>query len=207
MCTVSVSSPDSSYYENWPGPNSISRVCFNRNGTFSGPFLINLHRLLWAIFQVNGTMAHGPLPSQSLPDKARLNGAGSTWWSQIEWDWVDLMKPDLMGPGRPDEARLNGAGSTWWSQIEWGWVDLMKPDWMGPCWPDEARLNGARLTWWSQIEWGQVDLMKPDLMGPGRPDGATLNWAGSTWWGHIELGPDGTWVGWVWGWIDLLPNF
>ena len=33
MCTVSVSWPDSSYYENWPGPNSISRVCFNRNGT------------------------------------------------------------------------------------------------------------------------------------------------------------------------------
>ena len=33
MCTVSVSSPDTSYYENWPGPNSISRVCFNRNGT------------------------------------------------------------------------------------------------------------------------------------------------------------------------------
>ena len=34
---------------------------------FNGPFLIILHRLLWAIFQVNGTMAHGPLPSQSLP--------------------------------------------------------------------------------------------------------------------------------------------
>ena len=33
---------------------------------FNGPFLIILHRLLWAIFQVNGTMAHGPLPSQSL---------------------------------------------------------------------------------------------------------------------------------------------
>ena len=33
MCTVSVSSPDTSYYENWPGPNSISRLCFNRNGT------------------------------------------------------------------------------------------------------------------------------------------------------------------------------
>ena len=33
MCTVSVSWPDSSYYENWPGPNTISRVCFNRNGT------------------------------------------------------------------------------------------------------------------------------------------------------------------------------
>ena len=32
MCTVSVSSPDTSYYENW-GPNSISRLCFNRNGT------------------------------------------------------------------------------------------------------------------------------------------------------------------------------
>ena len=25
--------PDTSYYENWPGPNSISRLCFNRNGT------------------------------------------------------------------------------------------------------------------------------------------------------------------------------
>ena len=33
MCTVSVSSPDISYYENWLGRNSISRVCFNRNGT------------------------------------------------------------------------------------------------------------------------------------------------------------------------------
>ena len=29
-------------------------------------FLVILHRLWWAIFQVNGTMAHGPLPSQSL---------------------------------------------------------------------------------------------------------------------------------------------
>ena len=35
MCTVSVSWPDSSYYENWPGPNLIPRVCFNRNGTLS----------------------------------------------------------------------------------------------------------------------------------------------------------------------------
>ena len=30
---------------------------------FNGLFLIILHRLQWAIFQVNGTMAHGPLPS------------------------------------------------------------------------------------------------------------------------------------------------
>ena len=43
-------------------------VFFNVNDIeiFNGPFLIILHRLLWAIFQVNGTMAHGPLPSQSL---------------------------------------------------------------------------------------------------------------------------------------------
>ena len=34
MCTVSISSPDTSYYENWPGPNPISRVCFKRNGTW-----------------------------------------------------------------------------------------------------------------------------------------------------------------------------
>ena len=34
----------------------------------NGPFHIILHRLWWAIFQVNGTMAHGPLPSQSLPN-------------------------------------------------------------------------------------------------------------------------------------------
>ena len=26
MCTVSVSSPDTSYYENWPEPNPISRA-------------------------------------------------------------------------------------------------------------------------------------------------------------------------------------
>ena len=40
---------------------------FNDFEIFNGPFLIILQRLLWAIFQVNGTMAHGPLPSQSLP--------------------------------------------------------------------------------------------------------------------------------------------
>ena len=39
---------------------------FNDFEIFNGPFLIILHRLLWAIFQLNGTMAHGPLPSQSL---------------------------------------------------------------------------------------------------------------------------------------------
>ena len=39
---------------------------FNDFEIFNGPFLITLHRLWWAIFQVNGTMAHGPLPSQSL---------------------------------------------------------------------------------------------------------------------------------------------
>ena len=40
---------------------------FNDFEIFYGPFLIILHRLWWAISQVNGTMAHGPLPSQSLP--------------------------------------------------------------------------------------------------------------------------------------------
>ena len=39
---------------------------FNDFEIFNGPFLIILHRLWWAIFQINGTMAHGPLPSQSL---------------------------------------------------------------------------------------------------------------------------------------------
>ena len=33
MCTVSDSSPNTSYYENWPGPNPVSRVCLYRNGT------------------------------------------------------------------------------------------------------------------------------------------------------------------------------
>ena len=35
LCTVSVSSPNTSYYENWPGPNPISRVCVYRNGTYA----------------------------------------------------------------------------------------------------------------------------------------------------------------------------
>ena len=39
---------------------------FNDFEILYGPFLIILHRLLRAIFQVNGTMVHGPLPSQSL---------------------------------------------------------------------------------------------------------------------------------------------
>ena len=38
-----------------------------------------LHRLLWAIFQVNGTMAHDPLPSQSL------------WKLDIFWYIEELM--------------------------------------------------------------------------------------------------------------------
>ena len=45
MCTVSVSSPDSPYYENWPGPSPISRLCFYRNGTLA-------RCLLWLILFV-----------------------------------------------------------------------------------------------------------------------------------------------------------
>ena len=47
-------------------PNGPFSAFFNDFEIVNGPFLINLHRLLWAIYQVNGTMAHGPLPSQSL---------------------------------------------------------------------------------------------------------------------------------------------
>ena len=47
-------------------PNGSFSAFFNDFEIFYGPLLINLHRLLWAIFQVDGTMAHGPLPSQSL---------------------------------------------------------------------------------------------------------------------------------------------
>ena len=47
-------------------PNGPFSAFFNDFEIFNGPFLIIVHRLLWAIFQVNGTMAHGPLPSQSL---------------------------------------------------------------------------------------------------------------------------------------------
>ena len=47
-------------------PNGPFSAFFNDFEIFNGPFLIILHKLLWAIFQVNGTMAHGPLPSQSL---------------------------------------------------------------------------------------------------------------------------------------------
>ena len=50
-------------------PNGPFSAFFNDFEIFNGPFLIILHRLLWAIFQVNGTMAHGPLPSQSLNNK------------------------------------------------------------------------------------------------------------------------------------------
>ena len=39
---------------------------FNDFEIFNGPFLIILHRLWLAIFQINGTMAHGPLSSKSL---------------------------------------------------------------------------------------------------------------------------------------------
>ena len=35
-CTVSVSWPDTSYHENWPGQNPISIVYFNRNETYTG---------------------------------------------------------------------------------------------------------------------------------------------------------------------------
>ena len=47
-------------------PNGPFSGFFNDFEIFNGPFLIILHRLLWAIFKVNGTMAHGALPSQSL---------------------------------------------------------------------------------------------------------------------------------------------
>ena len=47
-------------------PNGPFSAFFNDFEIFNGPFLIILHRLLWAIFQVNGTMVHGPLPSLSL---------------------------------------------------------------------------------------------------------------------------------------------
>ena len=47
-------------------PNGPFSAFFNDFEIFNGPFLIILHRLLWVIFHVNGTMAHGPLPSQSL---------------------------------------------------------------------------------------------------------------------------------------------
>ena len=47
-------------------PNGPFSAFFNDLEIFNGPFLIIIHRLLWAIFQVNGTMAHGPWPSQSL---------------------------------------------------------------------------------------------------------------------------------------------
>ena len=47
-------------------PNGPFSAFFDDFEIFNGPFPIILHKLLWAIFQVNGTMAHGPLPSQSL---------------------------------------------------------------------------------------------------------------------------------------------
>ena len=47
-------------------PNGPFSAFFNDFEIFNGPFLIILHRLLWAILQVNGTMVYGPLPSQSL---------------------------------------------------------------------------------------------------------------------------------------------
>ena len=56
-------------------PNGPFSAFFNDFEIFNGPFLIILHRLLWAIFQVNGTMAHGPLPSQSLLRRAKKQGA------------------------------------------------------------------------------------------------------------------------------------
>ena len=48
--------------------NGPFSVFFNDFEIFYGPFLIILHILWWAISQVNGTMTHGPLPSQSLCD-------------------------------------------------------------------------------------------------------------------------------------------
>ena len=41
-------------------PNGPFSAFFNYFEMFNGPFLIILHRLLWAILKVNGTMAHGP---------------------------------------------------------------------------------------------------------------------------------------------------
>ena len=47
-------------------PMGHFQLFFNDFENFNGPFLIILQRLWWAVFQVNWTMAHGPLPSQSL---------------------------------------------------------------------------------------------------------------------------------------------
>ena len=62
--TKTVTRPDSVIGKRFL-PNGPFSAFFNDFEIFNGPFLIILHRLLWAIFQVNGTMAHGPLPSQS----------------------------------------------------------------------------------------------------------------------------------------------
>ena len=48
MCTVSVSCPDSSYYENCPGPNPISRLCVYRNGTLYAAEILNSQLFLSA---------------------------------------------------------------------------------------------------------------------------------------------------------------
>ena len=61
-------------------PNGPFSAFFNDFEIFNGPFLIILHRLLWAIFQVNGTMAHGPLPSQSLHFMAKF-------WPHSQWKY------------------------------------------------------------------------------------------------------------------------
>ena len=55
-------------------PNGPFSAFFNDFEIFNGPFIIILYILLWAIFQVNGTMAHGPLLSQSLPKQCVLIG-------------------------------------------------------------------------------------------------------------------------------------
>ena len=56
------------YYSDWEEifANGPFSAFFNEFEIFNGPFIIFLHNLWWAILQVNGTMAHGPLPSQSL---------------------------------------------------------------------------------------------------------------------------------------------
>ena len=67
-------------------PNGPFSAFFNDFEIFNGPFLIILHRLVWAIFQVNGTMAHGPLPSQSLgylSDRPMNKCVASYDWTMI----------------------------------------------------------------------------------------------------------------------------
>ena len=82
MCTVSVSSPDTSYYENWPGPNSISRLFFNRNGT------------LGSVGGGGGVVLLLPVATENLPTRQYSSVTSSDVMSRLQM-WCHVFRCEI----------------------------------------------------------------------------------------------------------------